>query len=166
MLVAQTGACSVEDPFDLERFLTAQAPIYDQVRRELAAGAKRSHWMWFIFPQIAGLGLSATSRHFAITSLDEARAFLRHPVLGQRLVECTALVNRVDDRSARQIFGSPDDMKFHSCMTLFARAAGHGAGHASDSGDKSAHSPERVFNAALHRYFEGEPDPQTQARLT
>ena len=135
------------DNFD--RFVTAQAPIYDQVTSELAAGAKRSHWMWFIFPQIAGLGLSATSRHFAIASLDEARAYLRHPILGTRLLECTALVNRIDDRSAHQIFGTPDDMKFRSCMTLFAHVAGAGS----------------VFDAALHRFFAGEPDPQTLARL-
>ena len=109
---------------DLNRFLTAQAPVYDQVVRELSAGTKRSHWMWFIFPQIAGLGLSATSRHFAIASLDEARAYLRHPILGPRLLECTDLVNRIEDRSAHQIFGTPDDTKFRSCMTLFARAAG------------------------------------------
>ena len=139
----------MDDPFDLERFLAAQAPIYDQARRELALGAKRSHWMWFIFPQIAGLGLSATSRHFAIASLDEARAYLDHPVLGPRLAECTALANRVTDRTVRQIFGSPDDMKFHSCMSLFALAAG------ADS----------VFAAALGKYFAGEPDPQTLAVL-
>ena len=141
------------DPFNLDRFLAAQAPIYDQVTRELSAGAKRSHWMWFIFPQIAGLGLSATSRHFAIASLDEARAYLRHPVLGPRLAECTALVNSTDGRSAYRIFGSPDDMKFHSCMTLFARAGALEGG--SDS----------PFDAALRHYFAGEPDPQTQARL-
>jgi uncharacterized protein (DUF1810 family) len=136
-------------PANLERFLAAQALIYDQVRRELAAGAKRSHWMWFIFPQIAGLGHSATSRHFAIGGLDEARAYLAHPVLGPRLHECTALVNGVAGRSVAEIFGSPDDMKFHSCMTLFARA---------DCGDS-------IFDAALHRYFDGVPDAATQAKL-
>ena len=139
----------MDDPFNLDRFVTAQAPVYEQVRRELTAGAKRSHWMWFIFPQIAGLGLSATSRHFALASLDEARAYLRHPVLGPRLAECTALVNRLDNRSPLQVFGSPDDMKFHSCMTLFART---------DGGDS-------VFAAALQQYFAGAADPRTQARL-
>jgi len=141
------------DPFNLERFLTAQTPILDQVTRELAAGAKRTHWMWFIFPQVAGLGLSATSRHFAIASLDEARAYLRHPILGPRLIACTELVNRTQGRSPLQIFGSPDDMKFHSCMTLFARAAGADG------------APDSVFDAALRQYFAGEPDPQTLARL-
>ena len=133
---------------DLDRFLTAQAPVYAAVLRELGAGAKRSHWMWFIFPQIAGLGLSAPSRHFAIASLDEARAYLRHPILGSRLRECTALAMRAADRSAREIFGTPDDMKFRSCMTLFAAAA-----------------PDSVFDDALRLFFAGEPDPLTGAKL-
>ncbi len=139
----------MDDPYQLDRFLTAQAPIYEQVRRELAAGAKRSHWMWFVFPQIAGLGLSATSRHFAISSLAEAQAYLQHKVLGPRLRECTELVNRVAGRTAHQIFGSPDDMKFRSSMTLFLQAAG------ADS----------VFDAALCRFFDGQADSQTLSRL-
>ena len=139
----------MDDPFSLHRFVEAQQPVYDQVRRELAAGAKRSHWMWFIFPQIAGLGLSATSRHFAIASLEEARAYLAHPVLGARLAECTTLVNGVNGRSATQIFGTPDDMKFRSCMTLFARAAG------SDS----------IYQAAIEKFFASGADTQTQSLI-
>ena len=139
----------MDDPYNLDRFVVAQASIYDQVRRELAAGEKRSHWMWFIFPQIAGLGLSATSRHFAIVSLDEARAYLRHNILGPRLEECTSLVLRVDDRTACRIFGAPDDMKFRSCMTLFAHVTG------ADS----------VYARALDQYFSGVPDNQTLKRL-
>ncbi len=140
----------MEDSFNLDRFVAAQAPIFDQVRRELTAGAKGSHWMWFIFPQLAGLGLSATSRHFAIVSIAEARAYLQHPVLGPRLLECTALVNGVNDRSANNIFGAPDDMKFRSCMTLFAQVA----------------EMDNVFAHALHRFFDGRADPATLSRLT
>src|SRR4029077_21032235 len=105
--------------FDLKRFLDAQAPVIDRVRSELRAGAKRSHWMWFVFPQIAGLGHSAMAQRYAIASLDEAKAYAAHPVLGARLRECTALVLAVEDKSVHAIFGSPDDLKFHSCMTLF-----------------------------------------------
>src|SRR5215813_7094342 len=109
----------MDDPFDLQRFVTAQAPLYERVCAELRAGRKRSHWMWFIFPQIQGLGSSAMAQRYAITSLAEAAAYLDHPVLGPRLRECTGLVNAVDGRSAHEIFGSPDDMKFHSAITLF-----------------------------------------------
>jgi len=109
--------------FDLERFLDAQAPVIAQAQSELRAGAKRTHWMWFVFPQIAGLGHSAMAQRYAIASLDEAKAYAAHPVLGTRLRDCTALVLAVEDKSAHAIFGSPDDLKFHSCMTLFARAA-------------------------------------------
>src|ERR1700761_3711440 len=109
------------DPFNLQRFLDAQAPVYDQVRRELEAGRKRSHWMWFIFPQILGLGQSAISVRFAIASLDEARAYLAHSVLGARLRECAVLTLAFEGATARAIFGSIDEMKFHSSMTLFAR---------------------------------------------
>ena len=109
------------DPFNLARFEQAQAPIYDDVLAELRAGRKRSHWMWFVFPQIAGLGLSATSRHYAVSSLDEARAYLAHPVLGPRLRACTTAVRAHAGASALSIFGSPDDAKFRSSMTLFAR---------------------------------------------
>ena len=139
----------MSDPFDLDRFVQAQSPVLAQVRRELAAGAKRSHWMWFVFPQLRGLGHSATARHYGIAGLDEARAFLAHPVLGSRLVECTALVNGVQDRSINQILGSPDDLKFRSSMTLFAAA---------DPGLA-------VFGEALERYFDGIPDGVTMGLL-
>ena len=143
--VARCEPNAVEIPSDLARFVDAQAPVIDAVRAELAAGAKQTHWMWFIFPQLAGLGRSRTAAFFAITGLEEARAYLAHPVLGPRLLECTALVNAVGGRSAHQIFGSPDDLKFHSSMTLFAQAA-------------DAPGP---FKAALTKYFAGQPDPAT-----
>ena len=136
-----------DDIFDLARFVAAQGPVYDNVRDELRAGRKRSHWMWFVFPQIAGLGLSAMSRKFAISGLDEARAYLRHPVLGPRLVECTRLVGE-SGRSVEQIFGSPDDMKFRSSMTLFATAQGEG-----------------VFREAIERHCGGKDDEATLAKL-
>jgi uncharacterized protein (DUF1810 family) len=137
------------DPFQLARFLKAQQQVYAQARAELAGGRKQSHWMWFIFPQLAGLGSSATARHYAIASLEEARAYLGHPVLGERLRECTQLVLQVEGRIVADVFGYPDDLKFRSSMTLFARAAGEGR------------SEDRVFAAALGRYFAGEPDPLT-----
>lgn len=112
----------MNDPYRLQRFLDAQQPVFDQVCRELSAGAKTSHWMWFIFPQLAGLGMSAMAQHYAISGLDEARAYLRHPVLGERLRTSTAAVNAVTGRAAHQVFGAPDDMKFRSSMTLFGRA--------------------------------------------
>lgn len=141
---------SASDPFDLQRFVDAQARVYAQVIDELRAGHKRSHWIWFVFPQIAGLGSSSTAAHYAISSLDEARAYLRHEVLGPRLRECTRLVNAIQDRSIRQIFGAPDDMKVRSSMTLFARAT-------DDNGD---------FVELLARYYDGEEDPLTLARLS
>ncbi|MEJ0043844.1 MAG: DUF1810 domain-containing protein [Rhizomicrobium sp.] len=137
------------DPFDLERFVAAQAPVIAQVLAELGTGAKRTHWMWFVFPQIAGLGHSAMARHYAISSLAEARAYAAHPVLGSRLVGCTELVLAIEGRTARDIFGAPDDLKFHSSLTLFARAA-PGAS---------------VFAAALRKYFGGAEDAATLARL-
>ena len=137
------------DPYNLQRFLDAQSPIFDQVRAELRQGRKRSHWMWFIFPQIAGLGHSAMATKFAIASLAEARAYLEHPVLGPRLRGCTELVNDVEGRSISEILGPPDDMKFRSSMTLFARAT----------------SDNRVFLEALQKYFGGEADPLTLAKL-
>ena len=140
---------NAEDPHDLQRFVDAQAPIYDTVRAELRQGRKRSHWMWFIFPQIAGLGRSATSMRYAISSLAEAEAYLNHPVLGPRLRECTRLVMLVEGRSAHEILGSPDDMKFHSCLTLFAKAA----------------SEDSLFRDALEKYFDGAEDPMTLERL-
>ena len=109
-------------PFDLDRFVLAQEPVIAQVRAELKAGRKATHWMWFVFPQLAGLGFSHRAQLYAIASLDEAKAYLAHPVLGRRLVECTDLVNAVEGLSAHDIFGSPDDLKFHSSMTLFSLA--------------------------------------------
>jgi uncharacterized protein (DUF1810 family) len=132
-------------PFDLARFLDAQADWYAEAVSELAAGCKRSHWMWFIFPQVEGLGASATSHHYSIKSLAEARAYLAHPVLGARLIECTTIVNRLEGRTARQIFGSPDVVKFRSAMTLFELASG----------------PDSAFAAALEKYFSGERDLRT-----
>jgi uncharacterized protein (DUF1810 family) len=139
-----------DDPHDLQRFVAAQAPVYDQVREELRAGRKASHWMWFVFPQIAGLGHSAMARRYAVASLDEARAYLDHPVLGARLRECAALVTAVDGESLNEILGSPDDLKFHSSMTLFALASG---------GD-------RVFVEPLEKYFAGKQDPATLAMIS
>jgi uncharacterized protein (DUF1810 family) len=137
------------DPHDLRRFVDAQAPVYAQILAELSAGQKRSHWMWFVFPQIAGLGHSAMARRFAIASLAEAAAYLAHPVLGPRLRECCRLATLVEGRSAQAIFGTPDDLKFRSSLTLFAAAAPN----------------EAIFAAALEKYFTGEPDGATLARL-
>ena len=139
----------MRDPYDLQRFVDAQNPVYDRVRAELQEGRKRSHWMWFIFPQIAGLGSSPLARRFAISSLSEAAAFLEHPILGPRLAECTKLVNHVEGRTIEQIFGYPDDLKFRSSMTLFARAS----------------ADNQVFVDALQKHFDGEFDPATLERL-
>ena len=133
-------------PYDLERFLAAQAPVFETVCAELRAGAKRSHWMWFIFPQLRGLGHSATARFYGIGSLAEARAYLAHPVLGSRLDLCTRLVLEAENASLRQIFGTPDDLKFGSSMTLFALASG---------------DPETPFHAALDRFCAGRLDEAT-----
>jgi uncharacterized protein (DUF1810 family) len=113
---------TAQDPFDLQRFIAAQASIFESALEELTAGRKRSHWMWFIFPQLRGLGLSSTSQFYGIASLEEAHAYLKHPVLGPRLELCTRAVLRSRERSLREIFGSPDDVKFLSSMTLFAIA--------------------------------------------
>lgn len=137
--------------YDLERLVAAQNPVYSAVTAELRAGRKQSHWMWFMFPQLAGLGSSEMAQRYAIASLDEARAYLAHPVLGQRLRECTALVLEVKDKSADDIFGMPDTLKFRSCMTLFARAA--------------PEDTETVFRKALTRFFDDKEDAQTVARL-
>lgn len=137
------------DPFDLGRFVAAQEDVLDAVRQELGAGLKCSHWMWFVFPQLRGLGRSATARHFGLSGLDEARAYLAHPLLGARLEECTGLVNGHRGRSAHAIFGSPDDLKFHASTTLFVRA-------------KPGTSP---FRAALDAFFDGEPHRETIALL-
>ena len=140
----------MDDPHNLQRFVGAQSSVYAQVCSELRDGRKRTHWMWFIFPQIEGLGYSELARRFAISSLQEAQAYLAHPILGPRLRECTRLVNQAGGRSIEQIFGSPDDLKFHSSMTLFARAAT---------------DDEQVFDEALRKYFGGQPDPATLERL-
>lgn len=129
--------------FDLERFVSAQADVYPQVTRELGAGAKRTHWMWFIFPQLRGLGRSPTAVRYGLEGRAEAAAYLAHPVLGARLVDCTGLVNHVEGRTALQVFGSPDEMKFRSCMTLFATLRAE------------------PFETALGRYFSGERDLTT-----
>ena len=138
------------DPYDLARFLVAQDPVFARVCAELAAGHKQSHWMWFVFPQLRGLGSSPTAQRYAIGSLDEARAYLAHPILGARLRRCTELVNRLEGRSARQIFGQPDDLKFRSSMTLFARAAAGAA---------------EPFEEALAKYFAAEEDPRSRELL-
>jgi len=113
----------VKDRFNLQRFVDAQQDVYAQVLKELKSGRKVSHWMWFIFPQVKGLGHSPMSEFYGIGSLDEARAYLEHPVLGPRLLECTRLVSLIEDRTINEIFGYPDDLKFRSCMTLFSEAS-------------------------------------------
>ena len=135
--------------FDLDRFVQAQAPVLAQVEEELRDGRKRSHWMWFVFPQLRDLGHSPMAQRFAIASLAEARAYLLHPVLGPRLLTSTALVNALNNRSVEQIFGSPDDRKFHSSMTLFSLADPDAMG----------------FRQALDKYFDSEPDRLTVGLL-
>ncbi len=137
------------DAHRLQRFIEAQDPVYQQVRAELAAGAKTSHWMWFVFPQLQGLGHSAMAVRFGIHSMEEAQAYWRHPVLGARLKECVELVLAVADKTAFQIFGRPDDIKFRSSMTLFAHALPH----------------EPLFRRALLKYFDGLNDPRTTALI-
>jgi uncharacterized protein (DUF1810 family) len=134
---------------DLQRFVDAQRDVYATALAELRAGHKRSHWMWFIFPQIAGLGSSEMARRYAIRNGDEAAAYLAHPVLGPRLRECASAVAAHGDRDVGDIFGYPDDLKFHSCMTLFADVA----------------PDEAIFQACLDRFFDGAPDPATIERL-
>ena len=130
------------DPYDLQRFVDAQKGAIDAVRTELRAGQKRTHWMWFIFPQLRGLGRSHMAHRYGISGLSEAAAYVQHPVLGARLRECTQLVNQVQGRTIAQIFGSPDDLKFHSSMTLFARAT----------------PDNEPFVTALNRFFAGQED--------
>lgn len=137
------------DPTNLQRFVDAQQPVYARVVDELRAGEKRSHWMWFIFPQIEGIGHSPTAQRYAIAGLDEARQYLAHPLLGARLRECTAIVNGIESKTLDEIFGYPDNLKFCSSMTLFARAA----------------QDNEVFRAALRKYCDDAPDPLTVARL-
>lgn len=137
------------DPYNLQRFVDAQSRVFDRVCSELREGRKRSHWMWFIFPQIKGLGHSPMATEFAISSREEAGAYLEHPLLGPRLRECTGLVTGVQGRSIEQIFGHPDDLKFRSSMTLFAQAT----------------AENQVFLDALKKYFGGELDQATLERL-
>lgn len=139
----------MDNDFDLERFVAAQDPVYSTVLDELRTGRKRSHWMWFVFPQVEGLGTSEMARRYAIRSGDEAAAYLAHPVLGPRLRECARLVATHGDKEIGQIFDSPDDRKFQSSMTLFADVA----------------PDEAVFQGCLDQFFDGEADPATLARL-
>ena len=139
----------MRDPYNLQRFTDAQEPILERVEAELLAGHKQSHWMWFIFPQIAGLGNSDFSRKYAIATLAEATAYLHHPPLGDRLRECTRVVNAIERRTAAQIFGAPDELKFRSSMTLFVHAT----------------PDHQVFIDALQKYFGGVLDPATLERL-
>jgi uncharacterized protein (DUF1810 family) len=150
MNVGKLLSRSQSDPYDLQRFVDAQGRVYDTVVAELRGGRKRTHWMWFVFPQLRGLGSSPTAMRFAISSIDEARAYLDHELLGARLRECADLVRRIDGRTAEEIFGWPDDMKLRSSMTLFSRAADDNA----------------EFVAVLDKFYEGEEDPATLARLT
>ncbi len=138
------------DEHDLSRFVAAQRATYDHALAEIRSGRKRSHWMWFIFPQLAGLGRSAMSRRYAIASTDEAKAYLEHPLLGPRLLECAAAVLGIEGRSAYEIFGSPDDLKLRSCATLFARAS----------------PPGSQFSRLLAQYFGGLEDEQTVTLLS
>ncbi len=141
----------MDDPYDLGRFVAAQdaGGTYEQVTAELRRGRKTGHWMWFVFPQIAGLGYSQMSRRYAISSLPEARAYLAHRVLGPRLIECATIVAQTQGRTAEQIFGGIDAMKLHSCVTLFLRAG----------------PDEAVFGDVLARYFDGQPDAATDERI-
>jgi uncharacterized protein (DUF1810 family) len=136
--------------YDLDRFVTAQDEVYATVLSELRSGRKHTHWMWFIFPQVAGLGSSETAQKYAIGSSDEAAAYLAHPVLGPRLRECAALVAAIEDKDITEIFGSPDDQKFQSSMTLFTDIA----------------PDEAVFQACLDHYFDGRADPATMEFLS
>ena len=133
------------DPYDLQRFVMAQDPVYEAVRTELRRGSKRTHWMWFVFPQLRGLGRSGTSYHYGIASQDEARAYWSHPVLGPRLRECIGLILAVDEKSALDIFAKPDDWKLGCCLTLFAAAV----------------PDEPLFSRALDRFFDGHRNRQT-----
>ena len=148
-MATASDACSTNDPFDLSRFVEAQEADYERVLAEIINGQKRTHWMWYIFPQIDGLAFSSMSRQYAIKSLEEARAYLKHPVLGTRLLECAEAVVAIEGRSIAEIFGSPDDLKLRSCATLFASVL------PSDS----------VFERILEKYYHGERDDKTLLRL-
>jgi uncharacterized protein (DUF1810 family) len=140
------------DKHDLERFLDAHSGVYEQACAELRAGKKRTHWMWFIFPQIQGLGSSEMAVRYAISSLEEAKAYLEHPLLGSRLRECVGIVLKLEGKLVEEIFGYPDNLKFHSSMTLFAQAA-------------TMSEEDLVFSQALDKYFSGKEDPATIQRL-
>jgi uncharacterized protein (DUF1810 family) len=146
---AKNPAVQGDDSFNLKRFLEAQDPVYERVLGELRSGRKATHWMWFVFPQIEGLGSSPMAQRYAISGREEAAAYAAHPVLGARLRECTRAVNDLRGRSARDVFGSPDDLKFRSCMTLFSRCA----------------EEPRPFREALDRYFDGLEDQLTVRKL-
>ena len=148
MVDRQTAPPGTDDPFELQRFVDAQDGVYATVLDELRAGAKRTHWIWFVFPQLRGLGRSPTAQHFGIGSLAEARAYLEHPVLGPRLRECARLLTHSAGRSAREILGYPDDLKVRSSMTLFARAG-----------------EDPVFRDVLDTFYDGADDPATLERL-
>jgi uncharacterized protein (DUF1810 family) len=150
MAVDKSVSSNGADPFDLQRFADAQDRVYDTVLAELRNGAKRSHWIWFVFPQLQGLGHSPTAVRFGISSLDEARAYLTHDVLGPRLRECARVVALIDGRSADEIFGWPDNLKVRSSMTLFARATDDNA----------------EFRAVLDKFYNGEEDPATVELLS
>jgi uncharacterized protein (DUF1810 family) len=150
MAVGKSLSSNGADQFDLQRFVDAQDRVYDRVLAELRNGAKRSHWIWFVFPQLRGLGHSPTAERFGISSLDEARAYLAHPVLGPRLRGCTRLVAAIDGRSVDQIFGWPDNLKVRSSMTLFARATDDNA----------------EFSAVLDKFYDGEEDAATVELLS
>jgi len=138
-------SAAADDPHDLNRFVGAQESDYQRALAELRNGRKRSHWIWYIFPQIDGLGFSSTAKHYAIKSLDEAKAYLAHPVLGQRLAECADALLKIENRTAHQILGSPDDLKVRSCATLFAAVSPAGS----------------VFERVLEKYYDGERDDKT-----
>jgi uncharacterized protein (DUF1810 family) len=144
-MAKESEAVDHDDPYDLNRFISAQEGIYDRVLAELRGGQKRTHWMWYIFPQIDGLGHSPTTRHYAVKSLEEARRYLAHPVLGARLVECAEAVLVVSGLSASDIFGHPDDWKLQSSMTLFSLVAGPGS----------------IFERVLDKYYQGKRDART-----
>jgi uncharacterized protein (DUF1810 family) len=149
LVAITTVRAGMSDRYNLQRFVDTQSPVFQHVIAELREGRKTGHWMWFIFPQVRGLGHSSTAQMFGISSLEEARAYLEHPILGSRLCECTRLVNLLEGRSAHQIFGYPDELKFRSSITLFAKAASDNA----------------IFVEALEKYYNGELDDLTLAKL-
>lgn len=148
-MIFSNQSAMADDPFHLDRFLKAQEDDYEFALAEIRAGEKRSHWIWYIFPQIDVLAFSSTSKYYAIKSLEEARAYLAHPILGQRLLACMEALLEVRDRSAAEIFGFPDDLKVRSCATLFAQAA----------------VAPSIFDRVLDKYYGGERDPRTLALL-